>query len=161
MQLSKNFTLEEMLWSQTAYQKGIKNEPKDWETEKVISNLKALCTYVLQPTRDKFGPLTVTSGYSCLALATILGRKPNSQHCTGEAADIVSTKVTNLELADWLSRNIDFDQLIYECRYRKGTRIRYDWVHVSYKKDGGNRNQVLYSPPSGGYLYGLPKKSLV
>lgn len=157
MQLSKNFTLEEMLWSQTAHQKGIKNEPKDWETEKVIANLKALCIYVLQPTRDKFGPLTVTSGYSCLALATILGRKPNSCHILGEAADIVSSKVSNLEIADWISRNIDFDQLIYERRYRRGTKQVYDWVHVSYKKDGGNRNQVLHSPVQGGYLYGLPK----
>lgn len=156
MQLSKNFTLEEMLYSSTAEAKGINNKTTD---PTIIGNLKALCTYVLQPTRDKFGPLTISSGYSCLALATILGRKPNSQHCTGNAADIVSSKVSNLEIADWISRNIDFDQLIYERRYRRGTKQVYDWVHVSYKKDGGNRNQVLHSPVQGGYLYGLPKEN--
>lgn len=154
MQLSKNFTLEEMLYSSTAEAKGINNKTTD---PVIIENLRALCTYVLQPTRDNFGPLTVSSGYSCLALATVLGRKPNSQHCKGEAADIVSSKVSNLEIADWLSRNIDFDQLIYERRYRRGTKQVYDWVHVSYKKDGKNRNQVLHSPVQGGYLCGLPK----
>lgn len=159
MQLSKNFTLEEMLYSSTANAKGIKNDMSNPDV--IISNLKALCIYVLQPTRDHFGPLTVSSGYSNLKLATILGRKPSSQHVKGEAADIVSTKVSNWEIADWISRNIDFDQLIYECRCRRGTNQKYDWIHVSYKKDGGNRNQVLYSPPSGGYFFGLPKKSLL
>lgn len=155
MQLSKNFTLEEMLYSSTAKAKGIKNLMD--KPEVITSNLKALCIYVLQPTRDYFGPLTVTSGYSNLALATVLGRKPNSQHVLGQAADIISNKVNNLVIADWISRNLDFDQLIYEQRYKKGTKQTYDWVHVSYKKDGGNRNQVLYSPPQGGYVYGLPK----
>lgn len=158
MQLSNNFTLEEMIYSSTAVAKGINNKPSNPEV--IIPNLKALCVYVLQPTREHFGPLTVSSGYSCLTLATILGRKPNSQHVKGEAADIVSNKVSNLEIADWISRNIDFDQLIYEQRYRRGTKEKYDWVHVSYKKDGGNRNQVLHSPVSGGYFYGLPSRNI-
>ena len=115
-----------MLYSSTAEAKGINNKTTD---PVIIENLRALCTYVLQPTRDNFGPLTVSSGYSCLALATVLGRK----------------------------RNIDFDQLIYERRYRRGTKQVYDWVHISYKKDGKNRNQVLHSPVQGGYLCGLPK----
>lgn len=159
MKLSENFTLEEMLWSSTAQSKGIKNVMYDEEL--IIENLRALCTFVLQPIRNQFGPIIVSSGYSNPPLAKVLGRKPNSQHCLGEAADIVSNKIKNYDIADWISRNLIFDQLIYECRYRNGTKNAYDWVHVSYKKDGPNRGEVLYSPPKGGYLYGLPKESFV
>lgn len=159
MQLSKNFTLEEMLWSSTAKQKGIKNEMHD--PNMVVSNLKALCENVLQPTRDHFGPLVVSSGYSNTQLSLILGRKTTSQHHFGLAADIVSNKVKNYDIAKWISKNLEFDQLIYECRKRSVAGPLYDWVHVSYRADGQNRKQVLYSPPGGGYRTGLPEKSYV
>lgn len=158
VKLSENFTLEEMLWSATAHVKGIKNTMTNPTV--ITENLRSLCLSVLQPVRNHFGPLTVSSGYSCPELARILGRKPTSQHCTGQAADIVSNRVQNIELAKWIMKNLVFDQLIYECRRRKDGSY-YDWVHVSYRADRQNRKEVLNSPPSGGYVKGLPVRLYV
>ena len=52
MKLSKNFTLEEFIRSNTADRMGIDNVPKD---EKVINNLRNLCLEILQPLRDYVG----------------------------------------------------------------------------------------------------------
>lgn len=158
VKLSENFTLEEMLWSATAYTKGIKNDMTDPKT--ITENLRNLCLSVLQPVRNHFGPITVSSGYSCPELARVLGRKPTSQHCSGQAADIISNRVQNKELAVWIKRNLVFDQLIYECRRRKDGTY-YDWVHVSYRNDGKNRKEVLSSPPGGGYIKGILEKNYV
>lgn len=157
IQLTKNFTLEEMTYSDTAKLRKIRNEIHD--PERVIPNLKSLCTHVLQPTRDFFGPLVVTSGYSNVELSYALGRKLTSQHYSGQAADIISRKYKNYDIARWISRNLSFDQLIYEVRKRYPSGKLYDWVHVSYRNDGKNRKEILYSPATGGYLRGLPKEN--
>lgn len=159
MQLSENFTLEEMLYSDTAKQRGIKNDMQDPSV--IVPNLRALCEKVLQPIRDHFGPIIITSGYSNNALCYALGRKLTTQHRFGQAADLVSRKVTNYEIAKWIKDNLKFDQLIYECRRRGMSNSYYDWVHVSFKKEGINRNEVLSSPSSGKYVRGLPEKSYV
>lgn len=159
MQLSLNFTLDEMLYSDTAKRHGFRNDMHDPDV--IVPNLKALCEKVLQPTRDHFGPLVVSSGYSNTTLSLLLGRKLTSQHCRGQAADIVSKRVLNYDIAKWISEHLEFDQLIYECRRRGVNGPYYDWVHVSYRNDGKNRNEVLYSPPGGGYRSGLPEKSYV
>ena len=49
--LSTNFTLKELIHSNTAKQKGLKNEPN----ENQIENLKLLAQYVLEPIREKIG----------------------------------------------------------------------------------------------------------
>lgn len=159
MNLSENFTLEEFTYSSTAEQRGIRNTIHDPET--VIPNAKALCRNVLQKVRNHFGPIIISSGYSNSKLALALGRKTTSQHCLGQAADIVSNTVKNYDLAVWIRDNLEFDQLIYEVRRRGLSRSYYDWVHVSYKREGINRREVLYSPPEKGYKYGLPEKSYV
>ena len=59
MKLSLNFSLKELTASQTADRKGIDNTP----TEEHIENLKLLCENILQPTRDEWGIISVSSGY--------------------------------------------------------------------------------------------------
>lgn len=159
MNLSKNFTLAELTYSDTANRRKIKNIIHDTET--VVPNLEALCKNVLQKVRNKFGPIIVSSGYSNVELSLALGRKLTSQHYMGQAADIVSKNIPNYEIAKWIKDNLEFDQLIYEGRRRGLTKEYYDWVHVSYKKEGGNRKEVLCSPPSKGYFKGLPEKAYV
>ena len=51
MQLSRNFSLQELTKSDTAIRKGIDNEPNADQIDK----LKMLCENVLQPVRDHFG----------------------------------------------------------------------------------------------------------
>ena len=51
MQLSRNFSLQELIKSDTAIRKGINNNPSSGQIEK----LKDLCENILQPVRDHFG----------------------------------------------------------------------------------------------------------
>ena len=84
MKLSNNFSLKEMVKSQTAERKGINNNP----SEDHMNNLKLLCENVLQPVRDHFGKVvSVSSGYRSEALCEAIGSSKNSQHAKGQAAD--------------------------------------------------------------------------
>ena len=148
MQLSKHFTLEEMEKSQTATRKGIKNKAGSGE----IKNLGDLCYEVLEPVRAKFDkPVTITSGYRSPELSEAIGSKATSQHCLGEAVDFEIAGVSNLQVALWLTNNVNFDQCILEFWTGEASS---GWIHVSYK-DGSNRKQVLtYDGKS--YTNGLP-----
>lgn len=146
MRLSKNFTLAEMLKSQTAERKGIDNTPGEQD----IQHLLALAQEVLQPVRDHFGQVTVNSGFRCTELNRALGSKDSSQHRVGQAADIEVAGISNMELAEWIRDNLEFDQLILEFWYPStgpnsvpNAGLNSGWVHVSYKDDGENRKQVL------------------
>jgi len=148
MNLSKHFTLEEMEKSQTATRKGIKNKAGSGE----IKNLGDLCYEVLEPVRAKFDrPVTITSGYRSPELSEAIGSKATSQHCLGEAVDFEIAGVSNLQVALWLTNNVNFDQCILEFWTGEASS---GWIHVSYK-DGSNRKQVLtYDGTS--YTNGLP-----
>ena len=148
MQLSKHFTLEEMEKSQTATRKNIKNKAGSGE----IKNLGDLCYEVLEPVRAKFDkPVTITSGYRSPELSEAIGSKATSQHCKGEAVDFEIAGVSNLQVALWLTNNVNFDQCILEFWTGEASS---GWIHVSYK-DGSNRKQVLtYDGKS--YTNGLP-----
>ena len=135
MQLSKNFCLSEFTRSDTAKRLGINNDNVDME---VVLNLAFLCHMVLQPLRDRFGPITISSGFRTKALNQAVGGAPNSQHLTGEAADIyLPTKAKGEEYYEFMKPLPVFDQLIWE---RSGGTY---WIHVSIKRPGTNRKQIL------------------
>ncbi len=117
MKLSANFSLAEMTKSQTATRKGINNEPSTAHVE----NLIHLAETVLQPVREHFS-------------------STKSQHARGEAADFEIPGVDNKELATWISKNTEFDQLILEF-YDEGDP-NSGWVHCSAVMEGP-RKQVL------------------
>jgi zinc D-Ala-D-Ala carboxypeptidase len=62
MNLSRNFTLQELIKSDTAIRLNIDNNPNGDQIDK----LKQLCENVLQPVRDQFGRVKVTSGFRSL-----------------------------------------------------------------------------------------------
>lgn len=133
MQLTKNFSLAELVFSKTAKAHGLNNEPN----QEVIQNLKLLCENVLQPVRDALDmPLQIRSGYRSKQLNAMVKGSATSDHMKGCAADIVCKN--NLELFNWIKDNCEFDQVINE-KPVNGYPI---WVHVSYRQQG-NRNQVL------------------
>lgn len=138
MRLSPNFTLTELERSQTARRLGLDNlAPRE-----AVECLTALCVQVLQPIRDHFGPVHISSGYRGPALNARIGGSRRSQHMRGEAADIVIAGVTPIEVCRWIEGSpIDFDQLIYEG----------DWTHVSYSAQ--QRRQVLTAHFDGGVRY--------
>ena len=135
MQLSFNFSLRELTRSQTAIRKGIKNEPN----QEQLMNLVALTVKILQPCRDKFGPISINSGLRVLELNRAIGSGDKSQHTKGQAADFEAFSISNTELAKWIKDNRCFDQLVLEY---PGKDPRDGWVHCSYNRLG-NRGQVL------------------
>jgi len=127
--LSKNFTLEEM----TVTNSGLSNIPNQDQR----NCLSELVKNVLQPLRDKLGKsIKVTSGFRSAAVNKYVGGVPTSQHCFGQAADLVCDD--NSELFSIIRDDLVFDQLIWE----KGNDIQPAWVHVSYKTQG-NRGEIL------------------
>ena len=68
MNLTRNFTLSELIKSDTAIRKGINNNPNAEQIEK----LKALCENILQPVRDHFGRVKITSGFRSVELCEVL-----------------------------------------------------------------------------------------
>jgi hypothetical protein len=136
-QISKNFTLEELMASQTAKARGIKNVPTNAE----VVALCALVHHVLQPLRDAMQePIKIGSGYRCPALNKAVGGVWNSQHMKGEAVDLCidGDRQKGRRWMEWIMEHCDFDQIIWEHN-AKGTY----WVHVSFRTDGKNRRQVI------------------
>jgi zinc D-Ala-D-Ala carboxypeptidase len=146
MKLTKNFSLEEMTKSQTALRKGLDNAPSPHH----IVHLELLCEHVLQPIRDHFDrPVTITSGYRSPELCAAIGSKITSQHTKGQAADFEIPGVSNMEVAEYIRDNLDFDQLILEC-YTGGNT---GWIHCSYVHEP--RKDVLTYDRDNGYRKGL------
>ena len=138
MNLTENFSLNELTKSQTAERKGIDNTPSTEHQE----NLKSLCTAILQPVRDYFSRVvSVSSGYRSPELCVAIGSSTKSQHASGCAVDFEIFGISNKELADYIDENLDYDQLILE--YWKGEdEPNSGWVHCSYT-NGSNRKQYL------------------
>src|SRR5215471_9024651 len=115
-QLSRHFTLEEMIASETAESRGIDNTP----TAEVTDQLKHLCRHTLERTRDLCGDhsVYVSSGYRCPELNVAVGGASNSAHLYGCAADIVIPEFGDpLTVCRALAPYVDeleIDQLIYE-----------------------------------------------
>ena len=130
MKLTENFTLSEMVKSETALRHGLDNTPGDTE----IANLKRLAENVLQPIRNHYKTgVKVNSGFRHPNVNAAVGGSKTSDHCRGQAADIEIPGVANAALAEWISKNLKFTQLILEA-YTKGIPDS-GWVHVSYNPD--------------------------
>jgi hypothetical protein len=151
-QLSKNLTLSEVTKSDTAIKNGINNLP----TQEHYENLVAIANKIFQPIREHFGkPIAVTSGYRSLALNKKVGGSKTSAHCFGQALDLDADKfggLTNADIFNYVKNNLEYDQIIWEF----GTDKNPDWVHIGYKKDGGNRKQNLRAVKEGTKTKYLP-----
>jgi hypothetical protein len=150
MQLTNNFSLAEMVKSDTALRHDMDNTPGEAE----IANLKTLCEKVLQPVRDKFQTgVKVNSGFRHPEVNAKVGGSKTSDHCKGQAADIEIPGIANADLAVWIMDNLDYTQLILEF-YTPGVPDS-GWVHVSY--DPANLNkQNLTATKQGGKTVYLP-----
>ena len=135
MNLTQNFTLNELVYSVTAEANKIDNRPN----VKVVANLKALCENVLQPLRNSLGcPVIVSSGFRCAELNKKVGGRPNSQHLLGEAADFVVPQRNLKDVFNYIKAHLPYDQLLFEYN-SAGDR----WIHVSYRADGKNRRKAI------------------
>jgi zinc D-Ala-D-Ala carboxypeptidase len=141
MRLSEYLTLAEGIKSQTAIRLGIKNEP----TEEHLANMKFVAANVFDPVRRFVnGPLHASSFYRSKALNDAIGGSSStSQHMKGEAIDIDCDTFgygSNAGVFTFIKKYLEFDQLIFEYPDIHGNPA---WVHVSLRRDGKNRKQVL------------------
>lgn len=144
--LTPHFKLSEFIKSSTATARKIDNTP----SQEVISNLQALCQNVLEPLRVHFNcPIIIGSGYRSPALNKAVGGVANSQHMTGEAADIhLPDNATGRKWFLWMMDNLKFDQLIMEKSTPTSTRY---WIHVSFSRHRCRQQviQNLVKHPNG------------
>lgn len=136
MKLTEHFQLSEFEKSATASTHHIDNHVPT----AFIPNVKNLCEQVLEPLRQHVGePVIISSGYRCPELNRLVGGAANSQHVTGQAADIYIADTSKLgQWFLWLIDNVPFDQLIWE---KEGTKR---WIHVSCKMDLSQNRQKVF-----------------
>ena len=131
---SKNFSWDELTRTDT----GIPNEPGLVDRVKLIM----LARQVLQPIRDHFGPITVTSAYRSPEVnAALKHSAKDSDHLRADAADIFGPSgVTAEDIATWLyyQADIPLSQVIIEPSGH---------LHVSrVNREGESPRQFLIYP---------------
>ena len=148
MKLSENFTLQELIYSDTAIRKSIPNEPNDEQ----IENLKIVCENILEPVRSNFkAPVVVSSGYRSVAVCEAVGSSAKSQHTKGQAADFEIFGIPNKDVADWIVNNIDYDQCILE--FWNENEPNSGWVHCSFNSAGNRKQYLKASKENGKVVY--------
>lgn len=136
--ISEHISYKEAIRSNTATRRGIDNTPNDYQ----LSNMYNIAINVFEPLRKWVGgPIKINSFYRCDELNTAIGGSSRSQHCQGRAIDLDDTfgHKTNAEMFDYIKKNLNYDQLIWEF----GDSENPDWVHVSYVSEDGNRKRCL------------------
>jgi hypothetical protein len=148
MNLTANFTLSEMVKSDTALRHDMDNTPGETE----IENLKRLCEQVLQPIREHFKTgVKVNSGFRHSEVNAKVGGSKTSDHCKGQAADIEIPGIPNADLAVWIMDNLTYTQLILEF-YTPGVPDS-GWVHVSYDPANLKKQNLTATKQNGKTVY--------
>ncbi len=150
MKLTKDFTLEEFTFSETATRMG---KPVEIPA-KELANLKYLVKNVLQPIRTAINkPMVISSGYRPKWLNEAVGGSGTSAHMQGLAADVRVIGMSNKEFARWIrdhavDLNIPIDQVINE-----GGR----WVHIGTRVENprGEYLTATFSPSGTTYKEGV------
>ena len=139
--ISRNFSWSEFEATSHATElarKGVRNVIPSFE---VRDSVLALVRSVLQPLRDVYQkPMEVNSGYRCPELNRIVGGAATSQHVKGEAADIKTGSQTESWRLARLAKTTpeifrEVDQMI----------LYPTFVHLSHRRVGSQRNQILYN----------------
>jgi hypothetical protein len=140
MNLSPNFTLEELTASETAVRSGLDNTPGPT----AYQNLVRLANFLEEVKKVLGGkPIMINSAYrSPLVNAAVKGSK-NSQHLVGCAADIRVPGMTPDQVVRAIvDSELQYDQLIREFE---------SWTHISIPDKEGStpRGQTLIIDRAG------------
>jgi len=146
MRLTQNFSLEQLIHSETAQREHIDNTPGT----DLVDNLRRLAEGLEQVRALTGFPLEISSGYRCPALNRRLGGAKTSQHTLGLAADFTCDEFgPPVDIIKAIrDSDIEFDQCILE--YAK-------WVHISFSKAPRRKVLTIYDSRQG-YLDGLRDK---
>jgi len=136
--LSENFTVGEMINSQTAIRQRILMQYVS--QAEILGNMKLLANNVLQPARNQFkDSMFITSGYRSFQLNQAVGGAQNSLHLKGLAADIMVNS-GRARLIDIL-KNMDLHELI----------VYPNFIHVSWKELWRENKYIVKNNPASAY----------
>jgi hypothetical protein len=141
MNLTNNFTLEELIFSQTAQRRGLSNTP----TKGILSNLINTAENMeLVRNLLEGNPIIISSAYRSPDVNAAVSGSKHSQHMEGRAVDFTCPKYGTPDQIVHAIRNslIDYDQLILEFNA---------WVHISFAER--NRKQALIIDRDGTRAY--------
>jgi uncharacterized protein YcbK (DUF882 family) len=126
MNLSPNFTLEELTRSEAAARNGWDNTPNEAE----IENLKRLAALLQEVKKAVDGkPVIINSGFRSKKVNDAVGSKDTSQHRLGCAADLRVPGMTPRQVVEaCLAARVPFDQIILEFD---------SWTHISVPNTPG------------------------
>jgi len=143
MNITPNFSLDELTASETAARHGWDNSPGPAE----LANLKRLAD-LLEQVRALLGkPVLVNSAYRGKQVNDAVGSKDTSQHRIGCAADIrVPGMTPDQVVRKIIASGINFDQVI--CEYNS-------WCHISVPNTESTpaRKQALIIDKAGVRLF--------
>ena len=123
--LSKHFTLEEFINTQ--------KYPCNKPTLQHVANMVYGCVMLLEPARQVVGPILVNSGFRNEDVNRHVGGVQNSQHLTGQAADIRPKDPRKFQLlVDFLKNSEYTDQLL----------TGNGWLHISWSPFSTPRHYV-------------------
>ena len=139
MNLSPNFTLEELTHSEVAERKNLDNTPNATE----IANLTRLAALLEQVRELLNKPIMINSGFRSKSVNDSVGSKDTSQHRIGCAADLRVPGMTPKQVVTaCITANLPFDQIIEEFG---------SWTHISVTNQESDkpRKQALIIDKSG------------
>jgi hypothetical protein len=140
MNLSPNFTLEELTASETAARNGLDNTPGPI----AYQNLVRLANFLEEVKKVLGGkPIMINSAYRGPEVNTHVGGSKNSQHMVGCAADIRVPGMTPNEICKAIiASELQYDQLIREFD---------SWTHISIPNEESStpRGQTLIIDRAG------------
>ncbi len=136
-----SFIYNEFVKSETAIRLNIVNNPNEeqWQC------IEKLAVNVLQPLRNVFGAIKISSGFRSVALCNAVGSNSFSNHAKGQAADIepYDHDITLMMLANFIHDKLNFQELILEY-FPNG------WVHVAYRENV-NEKEIKLKDPTHNY----------
>ena len=139
MNVSPNFTLEELTASEVAQRKGLDNTPNATETANLVRTAE-----LLEQVRSLLNkPILVNSAFRSKPVNDSVGSKDTSQHRIGCAADIRVPGLTPKQVVQaCIDGGIPFDQIIEEFG---------SWTHISVPntKEEQPRRQALIIDKNG------------
>lgn len=133
LQISKHFTIASLTTHVACSKSRLQRSPLGISKYEVACNLKSLAEQVLDPIKDRYPNMIITSGFRDYIPE---GGSRTSQHMLGEAADLQFTGVPKsgyYAIAQWIKNNIAYDQMLLEY---KSTGTGMPWIHISFTRNG-------------------------
>lgn len=155
----KYFTMDELVRSDTASERGIDNTPTPEHLQHLIDTVDNLA----DPLRERWAEICaqeqlgtpairVSSGYRSAALNKAVGGSSTSAHSNGYALDLVplNGEIRRFkEVCREFLQGRMFDQMISEDEDAYGTP---QWIHVGYKNGQGYQRRQFLTMRGGAYI---------